>query len=1471
VDPDLLDSLNIECLLGLKEGRHQVPVYKGFELPLEVPANCTGHLTLILGRDKPGAPVVVKDCRLQFDRPIMLERVFQLLSGAGRLFKDKELPAVQQLLSWFSDPESIGVALEALPDSLPAFLGRFGDFIPLRLKDLGHLINQIKTATEDVSTRVALNAMRLVPSGDGYMEAHFTGEVQVIGGVSVPFNEVKLPRVVIPLLNHELSRILSESPLASAHLDRRALPDADAQASAFFQMVSSMDGSLDVAGALPALRIDSSGADDSLHTMELGTEGIARARGLFHYRLEGGTVSLRLPDAELRLDDSLTKFALGLTVRAEPSRLLELLRRKDFGDELAAELDLHIKPASRLANLRFNLHNRHPLLVGDSRLHLLLHGLDFSGRFAYRLGDWPGQEEKRDVGLRFAAKFEALTPTGTTGAGSSLTVDLLRGNLSGALHSLPHGYGLKLKGQAEGALSSRHGVPSFPELGLEGEDLLLTSAGDLLFQVELASGRNAGGQLEFDFSDTQATMILAQMQGTLGTLSLNIPKGTRLAARVEEGVLSSTGLGTATLSSSWDMKKKSPVLRKGDQQVEIFVSELLRQEFNLEISPTGGIRITGPAKGLYDASYFNALIHPFSEGAKWVEILRSREAMQKVEQALALLHPGVGRVSEGLRSLAQRLEQVLEDEAIYSPGDLVPAPKLARVLSRIITGGTEAAPEILELVLGVVRAEGLDHPRVRALLERHLPWVGGYEFEVISALRWVGKLLGPRPVEAPPPWRPVVDGPAEQRARTLPGADDLYAMLAIPESPTPVQSAQLARLAPYLSLSQVEWLLTCGPRTFVPEDRLALGRVLELKRRIRSIGEDYGGIGHSPQAVAISFFLGEALQLDREATRVRGAAFPARTFLGPEDAAVLLQAGLGGAWSGRWAQLNLRLLLNKILAMPRDYVLGVLAEMGSFDPRVLSGALMALLELPQQHMREPLDLADALQRAVGVEIPRRAEYMAGGRWARFSYYEALNRTAEQLLEESGEYRAVKRRLQVTDQRRVGVQPFPARDLALEAHRSVRAAEALGKRFLDHAVKANRLAATQAYNQAFADCAALAATHPQAILLPWFKRFWAKNHEALVVRSVLQNVQDDADQVRDWLRLQTGAALPRSEARLLDAVVEGLYARAPDRATLKSDPLVRLLLPPPEGHYDFTVISCMGVVTQGREGHELEAAFGRLHKAHGVHIIRADTATNKPLEYNARRIIEAMEEAVGPFGFLGYSQGCANALMAESILASGTPRERRLLDRLVCRNLLFSAFNGSPHGSSTDRKFLEAMVGLDNFLSHYQARLSQPAIEAAVRVMVMLLDNRLSATGILGMRSVAYEGVMELHRHGRFKDAVPTSLVRAIAEPDRYPEVLQFLYHMLTRLTGNLHHDTQVSLEDAIGHSRWVVSPGATVLRDCDMGALPQRSHHWSPLREDADPIATPFDRKHLVYESPKDRHVFPWIEVNARFGLISRG
>jgi hypothetical protein len=129
----------------------------------------------------------------------------------------------------------------------------------------------------------------------------------------------------------------------------------------------------------------------------------------------------------------------------------------------------------------------------------------------------------------------------------------------------------------------------------------------------------------------------------------------------------------------------------------------------------------------------------------------------------------------------------------------------------------------------------------------------------------------------------------------------------------------------------------------------------------------------------------------------------------------------------------------------------------------------------------------------------------------------------------------------------------------------------------------------------------------------------------------------------------------SEQQLLDAILDAIVYSKDDRESLRKDPLVRLLIPNPPGNYDFSVVTAMGVITDGKAGTELQSAFERLEKTRGVQTIRADTATARSLEYNAGKIIEAIESARDlkvPYGLLGYSQGCANALMAETTLYSG---------------------------------------------------------------------------------------------------------------------------------------------------------------------------------------------------------------------------
>lgn len=50
--------------------------------------------------------------------------------------------------------------------------------------------------------------------------------------------------------------------------------------------------------------------------------------------------------------------------------------------------------------------------------------------------------------------------------------------------------------------------------------------------------------------------------------------------------------------------------------------------------------------------------------------------------------------------------------------------------------------------------------------------------------------------------------------------------------------------------------------------------------------------------------------------------------------------------------------------------------------------------------------------------------------------------------------------------------------------------------------------------------------------------------------------------------------------MIDAIIEATIYEAADRNSLRSDPLVRLLIQNPPGNYDFVIVSAAGVITEG---------------------------------------------------------------------------------------------------------------------------------------------------------------------------------------------------------------------------------------------------------------------------------------------------
>jgi len=373
--------------------------------------------------------------------------------------------------------------------------------------------------------------------------------------------------------------------------------------------------------------------------------------------------------------------------------------------------------------------------------------------------------------------------------------------------------------------------------------------------------------------------------------------------------------------------------------------------------------------------------------------------------------------------------------------------------------------------------------------------------------------------------------------------------------------------------------------------------------------------------------------------------------------------------------------------------------------------------------------------------------------------------------------------------------------------------------------------------------------------------------------------------------------------LIDAIIESTIYDAEDRERLQMDPLVRLLIPNPPGHYDFVIVSAAGVITEGKKGLELKDAFDRLEKQRGVKVIRADTATARSLEYNAGKVEEAIELAMQmkkPYGLLGYSQGCANALLAESLLLSGTPKQRQALSKfhggLVCRQLLFSAANGSFHGPAMDKKVQTLISMGEEFFKSQAGFFSRAFSSTILESLNSILDSAAFHKTMGGAQSFLPDGCREFWREVQHMSDVPTCTLRGVLEKHTTPESLEMLANLLAKQSGSPLHDSQVhgmyaiaqqttkaiyaftltfssissfAVFDAVGYPVYHLNRNGKLLRRCAIGdGAIQRTHHWSPLSDEVEFVKTPKDEEMASFDCAKDRHVFPWVEVNKRFGFI---
>jgi len=663
------------------------------------------------------------------------------------------------------------------------------------------------------------------------------------------------------------------------------------------------------------------------------------------------------------------------------------------------------------------------------------------------------------------------------------------------------------------------------------------------------------------------------------------------------------------------------------------------------------------------------------------------------------------------------------------------------------------------------------------------------------------------------------------------------------------------------------------------------------------------------------------------------------SLLGPQDVAILLQAGLTSVMkSSTVVQLNQRMLLDLICSQPRSFAVAVLAEIGTpsgqGNPRSLTSALMALLELDQTSFKSShkIDMHTLLESWLpGLKIPRREDYMAGGRWARQSYYEALVAVANSVLDDAESYMALKGHVQrVRCNNETDVVPGPRAELdelkgldlskadarLLEAvkgaMKSIEDADQAGKRLLEASAGLDEtsesyLDCINLYRESFDNCAAVLDLDKHAFHASWFRNYYKRNYDALMIKSVVDNLVEDVDGVRHWyvcfhrIRQITHASSNRCNAlrkgsmrllqqpeddfflvcdaedkqSILDAVLDCLIFEETTREELREDPLLRLMISNPPGEYNFNIVTAMGVITDGKKGIELQNAFERLESQRGVQVVRSDTGTARSLEFNASKIREAIEGAVQlkkPYGLLGYSQGCANALMVETMMLSGSPKQQELATAnggLVCRQLLFSAANGSFHAPAMEKKVIRLIVMSEEFFKYQQGYFSRALSSSVLEIVNSVLDSPEFHKTMGGADSFLIDGCRAFWRESQHLDTVPTCTLKGVMEPHTTPESLEMISHLLTKQSISSRHDSQVHVFDAVGYPLYFNNRNATVLKKCAIGeGAVQRTHHWSPLSDEVEFLCTQRDLTNGVFDCAKDRHVFPWVDVNARFGFI---
>ncbi|MBF0237713.1 MAG: hypothetical protein HQM12_08425 [SAR324 cluster bacterium] len=1483
-EAELVEKGIVDFTAELVPGLYEMPLSTGMPCVIRIEENCTLNGHVEINTAEPTGESVITNLRVKITPPLGLENIVVALREINHVFRDKQLQEfIGHLLAqlpWMKNP----VMATTMKSMIRKFLKNAPDSENLT-DDMDQLATMLAEKAEHLATvkLSEIQAKNVWKKREHHLQFKFTGMIRYFDAISFPFIKFLLPSAVLPTLHASLEKLLSSNPLASANMLTQNVPTHDL-AQKIADTLAGLNASFSMRGYLPLITT----------RMELILNSIlsCNVEGRDWMELQGSMKLQRQNDyfnfsarADVSSRGNVPK-PCDMSGKIHPGALIaKIWEKPEFAREWPApvsEFKMQLSQGFTLSPLRMEAQLRHPAITGQIILPLYIPSMELKGSGNMTIPpDW--NPTSPDGQFAFSGSMNTASPATLESSQILWENTIHHGKFEGHAQWTSKKLNLELEASGELQLTGKTFIASIPELMIDDP---LEHWIDARFVLKLKAELDSAAPVpRLLIKNSSIHLETSDCRMVIGEKRIEWPEKMSFEGEVSEGDLDISGLGKTNIGIQWNMHGKSPVLVSSLGRSDLFISRKRQGHLQLQVNDLGYFTLNGDDSGVFNAKLLNDLLNPQKDGSKLMDVINSDKAVNHV---LGLLKHFSESWAERLGTLHrhyQKYRRILEKDDINDPKDLIPNEDMARILSKFLSNDERWFEQLRVILKQVTDGRGMDRPALKRIISEVYP-DHPYDYEVDRILRWVGDILKPEEALPPPELARipplVLDNQYKSFLKGLPGARKIYAVIAGKREMPEHFHAKLASLAPYLTMEQISYILNSLKEGWREEELFRMKKVLAIKKRIRLIGEGVGDVRYAFLPVVVSFFLRDVLKLQPASnipvpageteqiyTNTLSHMLGGTTLLGPKEVAVLLRTGLAWPWQSLVVQLNQHLLVNYILSCPPGFFQEILVELSENSTKILTSTLMSLIKQDDQHVVEPSDY-QRLFRRLGIVLPELKDFMSGGKHAGDSYYEAVSNVAEQILAKAPPYLARKNHLQVhlhslPGPLKIKTSSKPQMDTA---RKTIEHADQIGLKWMNH--EAGKSEAQEAYEHAFKTCASLLKHEPYVITLPWFKQFWQRNYEALVVLSVLKNYQQDIEKVRNWLHVRSKKTEFENESALLDTIIEVLYYFPEEQGHLKSDPLVRLLIDPPPGKYDFTIISCMGLITEGSKGTELSPVYKRLLDQRGIRTVRANTGTLRTLEHNAQEIEQVIRKIKTPWGFLGYSQGCANSLTTESMLLGGTPEQQKLLKGLRCRNLMFGAHNGSAHGSCGHEKIRHAMIKGERFFKRYQGLYSSWVTDSYFRILKLILDSRMFVQLIGGAESVSHEVCLAMARDGQFLGLVPTSTIRGVVFPEILPEACEFLSNLLTVQTGGALHDTQVTLVSTRGFSNRVRNEYTQVLENCDMGSYPQSSHHWSPLVKEVEFVTTPRDYELAIYDFPLDRHVFPWIEVNARFGNIER-